>query len=145
MSSHVVTSRENESIRGIATKMQRFRVGSVVVVNKSNEPIGIITQGDIVRRLVTKKRMLLFSQAKHIMSRPVLTIRKDEKIEDAAKAMAERKVKRLCVVDENKKLIGVITDNDIMRSAGSLIDVLNEMIDTGYEKGEGREEVTVGL
>ena len=141
MSHPVVTAKPDESIKSIAVKMQKHGVGSVVVVNASEQPIGIITKGDIVRRLVTKKRlmlrMMLVSKAKSAMTSPILTIDRKRRLEEAARFMMESKVKRLCVVSEEKKLIGIITDNDIMRHSSELIGVLNEIIDTGYVKEAG--------
>ncbi|MEM3227641.1 MAG: CBS domain-containing protein [Candidatus Micrarchaeaceae archaeon] len=133
MSSPVVTAKEDESIRSIATKMKKYEIGSVVIVDKDNIPIGIITERDIVRRLLAgSKHTLFFTKAKHAMSRPVFTITKEKKLEEAARYMANNKIKKLCVVDENKKLIGIITEEDITKNASYLIDVLNEMISTGY-------------
>ena len=142
MSQPVVTATENERIKNIAVKMDHHRVGSVVIVNHAGEPVGIITKGDIVRRLVTKKRnmlrMMLFTKSRNAMSAPILTVDRGKKLEDVAKFMVQRKVKRLCVVDEQKRLIGIVTDNDIMRHSSALIEVLNEIIDSGYieEAGE---------
>lgn len=141
MSNPVVTASERESIKSIAAKMKVHDVGSVIVINPHGEPVGVITKGDIVRRLITKKRhifkMMLFTKAKSAMSTPVITIGKNKRIEEAAKFMMQRKVKRLCVVDEDRKLLGIITDNDIMRHSSALIEVLNEIIDTGYIKEAG--------
>lgn len=135
MSFPVVTASEEDSIRSIAEKMYKHRIAGVVIVNKFYEPLGIVTQGDIVRRLVTKKRrILLFSKAKHIMSKPIISVDGGMKIEDAAKYMAGDRIKRLCVVNEDNKLVGMLTDNDIMKNSSYLIDVLNEIIDTGYIK-----------
>lgn len=142
MSFPVVTAREKDSIKTIAEKMYQHRIGAVVITTQLNEPLGIITEGDIVRRLLTKKRrMLFFSKAKHIMSRHVITIDKEMKIEDAARFMVKSRVKRLVVVDNLNKVIGMITDNDIMKNSGYLIDVLNEIIDTGYIKESDRAKV----
>ncbi|MGC8478316.1 MAG: CBS domain-containing protein [Candidatus Micrarchaeia archaeon] len=141
MSSPVVTAREDESVKSVAAKMKAHNIGGVVVVDKEGLPIGMITERDIVRKLLAgTKRTLFFAKAEHIMSKPLLTITKDRKLEEAAKYMADSKVKRLCVVDENRKLIGIITESDITRNASYLIDVLNEMISTGYTEERNKEE-----
>jgi CBS domain-containing protein len=143
MSFPVVTAKEKDGIRAVAAKMQKHQIGAVVIVNKLNEPVGIITHGDIVRRVVTRKRSLLFTKAKHAMSKPIIAVNKDEKLEDAARLMVNRKVKRLCVIDRSNRLIGIVTDNDIMKNSSYLIDVLNEMINTGYIKEAGEVELEV--
>lgn len=141
MSHPVITADQHDKIKSIAVKMECHGVGSVVIVDNMNKPLGIITKGDIVRRLVTKKRfmlkMMLFTKVKTVMSRPIMTVDKNKKLEQVARFMMERKVKRLCVVDTDGRLIGIVTDNDIMRHSSALIEVLNEIIDTGYLKEEG--------
>jgi len=141
MSFPVITGSEDESIKSIALKMKKHEVGGIVITDKENRPIGVITERDIVRRLLAgSKHTLFFTKAKHVMTKPVLTITKDKKLEDAARYMADNKVKRLCVVDENKKLIGIITEEDITKNASYLIDILNEMISTGYANAASESE-----
>ena len=132
MSSPVITATERTSIRDIAKMMSKHRIDAVVIANKQNEPVGMVTGGDIVKKLVSRKRNLLFSKAKHIMSKPVVTVTRPVKLEDAARRMVERKVKKLCVVDEGNKVIGIVTSSDITKNASHLIDVLEEIIGTGY-------------
>lgn len=147
MSHPVVTADVNDKIKSIAVKMEAHHVGSVVVVDRDNRPLGIITKGDIVRRLVTKKRtmlkMMLFTKAKSAMSKPIVTIGKQQRIEQAAKEMMDKKIKRLCVVDTDGRLLGIVTDNDIMKHSSELIGVLNEIIDTGYLKESGEMDLKV--
>ncbi len=140
MSSPVVTAKEKTSVREIAKLMGRHRIDAVIITNKLGEPIGMVTGGDIVKKLVSKTRNLLFSKAKHIMSRPVVTVKKQMKLEDAARYMAANKVKKLCVVDGVGRVSGILTSSDITRNASHLIDVLEEIIGTGYVPGEATEE-----
>lgn len=132
MSSPVVTASERTSIREIAKLMKKHNVDAVVITDKTGNPAGIITEGDIVRRLVSTKRNLWFVKAGHAMSRPLITIGKDAMLEDAARYMAEKKIKKLCVVDESSRLVGMITTEDITKNAGYLINLLEEVIHTGY-------------
>jgi CBS domain-containing protein len=132
MSYPVVTAKEKTGIREIAKLMKKHGVDAVVVMNKQGEPSGIITEGDIVRRLVSSKANLWFVNAKHVMSKPLVTIDGHTMIEDAAKYMAEKRVKKLCVIDDNKKLVGMLTTEDITKNASYLINVLEEVIHTGY-------------
>ena len=132
MSSPVVTAGERTSIRDIAKLMKKHDVDAVVITDKNGIPAGIITEGDIVRRLVSAKRNLWFVRADHVMSKPLVTVGKDAMLEDAARYMAERKIKKLCVVDENNKLVGMLTTEDITKNAGYLINLLEEVIHTGY-------------
>jgi len=70
------------------------------------------------------------------MSKPVVTIKRDLSLEDAAKTMVNKKIKKLCVVDDIGSLIGIISEGDVVKNASYLIDVLKEIIETGYRKEE---------
>jgi CBS domain-containing protein len=133
MSFPVISVRESDSVKKAAAKMSRHDIAAVVVVDKDNKPVGMITQGDIVRRVLARTSRSLATKASSIMSKPVVSVVHGARIEDAARLMARKKLKRLCVVDQNKKLVGIVTDNDIMKNASYMIDVLNEIINTGYE------------
>jgi CBS domain-containing protein len=140
MSKPAVTATEKTSIRDIARMMGKHRIDSVLITNKKNEPVGIITEGDIVKRLVSAKRNLWFVKAKHVMTKPVLTTAENVRLEDVAKHMANKRVKKLCVLDENGKVSGMVTTEDITKNAGYLIDVLEEIIETGAYMGEDSGE-----
>lgn len=141
MSKPAVTATEKTSIRDIARMMGKHRIDSVLITNKKNEPVGIITEGDIVKRLVSAKRNLWFVKAKHVMTKPVLTTAENVRLEDVAKHMANKRVKKLCVLDENGKVSGMVTTEDITKNAGYLIDVLEEIIETGAYMGEDSGEI----
>lgn len=139
MSFPVVTGKEKDNIRSIATKMKKFDISAVVITDKDNKPIGMVTAGDIVLRLVSKKRNLLFVKAKDAMTKPAITMVKETPIDAAAKLMVDKKVKKLCVVDDKGAVTGIVTEGDIVKNASYLIDVLKAMIDTGYVKEIGME------
>ncbi len=134
MSFPIVTSFEDDDIKSIAVKMLKHKIGSVIVTNRTGKELGIITQGDIIRLLASSKHkdVLYTFKARELMSEPLIWISGDKELEFAAKTMVKYKIKKLCVRDANKKLAGMITDNDIMKNASYLIDVLTEMINTGY-------------
>ena len=136
MSSPVVTAKESTHVKEIAKLMGKHGIDAVVITNKLNEPIGMVTGGDIVRKLVSRTRNLMFSKAKHIMSKPVKTIPRGMKLEEAARYMATHRIKKLCVVDDSNRVAGILTSSDITKNASYLIDVLEEIIETGYVAGE---------
>jgi CBS domain-containing protein len=140
MSFPVITSSANDNIRSIANKMKKHDISGVVIVDRENTPLGIITAGDIVRRAAVRRGAFLFAKAKHVMSKPVHSITREKALEEAARQMADNKVKSLCVVDGVGKLVGIITEEDITKNASYLIEVLNEMVRTGFVKKEGTAE-----
>jgi len=88
-------------------------IGSVLV-GKENEPVGIVTERDILRvvaRGLDPKNVKL----REIMSTPLITIPSDATIEEASEIMTKKMVRRLPVV-EKKKIVGMITSRDITRA-----------------------------
>lgn len=129
----VITAFEEDDIKSVASKMLKHRIGSLIVTNKKGNEVGIITQGDIIRYFASDGD-IMHSKAFEVMSAPLICIDGGKTLEDAARKMADYRVKKLCVKDANNKMVGIVTDNDIMKNASYLIDVLKEVIVSGYIK-----------
>jgi len=97
-------------------------VGSVIVMVKGI-PKGIITEGDIVKKVVAKGLMPFDVKAKDIMSSPLQFVMYDSSLEEAVKIMDKYDISHLAVF-KGDKLIGVVTSSDILHIAPSLIEYL---------------------
>ncbi|MDP6139358.1 MAG: CBS domain-containing protein [Candidatus Woesearchaeota archaeon] len=97
-----------------AAMMDQKSIGSVLV-EKNNKIMGIMTGGDILRKIVAKGENSDVLRVKDIMSYPIITIEANEDIEAASRKMCHNKIRRL-VVTENNEIIGKITANSISRS-----------------------------
>jgi CBS domain-containing protein len=106
--------------------MNKFDVGSMIVV-QSERPVGIITERDILRRLVEPCLAPETLTARQIMTSPVLTISETASIEEAATLMARKHIKRLPVIDNNR-LVGIITYTDIVSKVPTLLSILEELV-----------------
>lgn len=102
------------TIKETAIAMDQAGHGCLLVALKG-KVIGIVTERDLVRRALTKGGDLSKLKVKNIMSSPLIIIKPEVSVRDAAKVMSENKVRRLPVVDEDG-LAGVITVTDIARS-----------------------------
>src|SRR3989338_1853827 len=100
----VVTASTNDSIEFVAKLMKKNNVGSIIVVDGTEKSVakGIITERDIVYKLVAQKKNIESSAAKDVMSKPLRVVKPETTLEQAATAMRENKIKRLPVVNENK-------------------------------------------
>ena len=115
MSSSVRTVTENDTIQDACKTMVKADIGSVIVVNQSNEPSGIITERDVVRHLA-EKPISFQAQAIQIMSKPIVTIHPNGSLRDALQTMQSRDISRLLVVgDDGKNIKGILTDKDIFK------------------------------
>jgi len=125
MSIPVRTAKETEKVSDAARKMDRYGVGGVIVVDRKGKPVGIITERDMVKRVVAKNLLPSRVKAASIMSKPLATISSNKDISEAAKTMSRLKIRRLAVM-EGTKLVGVITSKDIVDITPALIDVIVE-------------------
>lgn len=125
MSSPVVTIKDTDTVLAAAKLMKKNEIGCVVVVDKTGNPRGIITERDIVRRVSALDMLPSKVQAGKSMTKPPATVESSASVTDAAKKMRELKIRRLIVL-QGKKLMGIITSNDIVDITPALIDVITE-------------------
>jgi CBS domain-containing protein len=125
MSSPVITVGESESAAAVSQLMVKHNVGSVIVVSKKKDPLGIITERDIVKRVASKNLVPAKVKASEIMSKPLKTIGLTTEITDAMKRMRASRVERLAVLDGGK-LVGIVSTSDILRITPALIDLAIE-------------------
>lgn len=125
MSSPVITIKETDSVLAAAKLMKKHAIGCVVVVGKSGEPKGLITERDVVRRVSAFDLLPSKVQAGKSMTKPASTIDASANVTEAAKKMRELKIRRLIVL-QGQKLKGIITSNDIVDITPALIDVMAE-------------------
>lgn len=101
------------SIQYAANIMKERGRGSLVVVD-NRKPVGIITERDIVRRVVAEARDINDTRVNDAMSTPLITVGLEATVEVAAKIMYENKIRRLPVV-ENDNLVGIVTSTDFVK------------------------------
>lgn len=128
MSKDVKTVKTDSTVKEAVSKMNKFDIGSIIVM-EGKRPVGIITERDILERIVEPCMEPTAIRAKEIMSSPVISTNPEENIENAAKLMSNRKIKKLVVL-ENNKLVGIITSMDLMKASPKLISLLEEFLRT---------------
>jgi CBS domain-containing protein len=101
--------------------MRDKKVSSLVVTDRGDEPIGIVTERDLVRQVCTKDVNSNAVIVHHIMSSPMATIDANSSVEVAADIMIQNKVRHLLVRNENK-VLGIITPSNF---TGYLKEKLN--------------------
>ncbi len=116
---------ENISVMEAAKKMKKENIGSLILKSGENN-FGIITERDILYKVVAEGLDPRDIKAKEIMSHPLITIDKDSKLEEAATIMWKYNIRRLPVVDSGK-IVGIITENDIIRLSPGLIEITREI------------------
>jgi CBS domain-containing protein len=112
MTANPVTVSEKDSIRDVARIMAREDTGVVPVV-EGKKIIGLITDRDIVVRLVAEGKDLANSRAKEVMSKSVRSVKEDTPINEVLALMSNEKIRRVPVVNQNNELVGILSIGDI--------------------------------
>jgi signal-transduction protein with cAMP-binding, CBS, and nucleotidyltransferase domain len=116
-----------------AKVMCQEEVGSVIILDH-NKPIGIVTEEDINCKVVAKDLKPSKVHVHEIMSTPLITVSVDKTSGDAAHMMVKHKVRRLPVVDEHNKVIGIVTVRDLLTVSTELNDLLEDIIEINREE-----------
>ncbi len=112
MTTNVITIEVNRTVLEAAKLMHQQDVGDLVVMD-GVEAKGIVTERDLVRRVLAQKKPL-DTKVSEVMSNPLITINEDSSLRDAARIMVKYKIRRLPVTKE-KVLIGIIAASDFAR------------------------------
>jgi CBS domain-containing protein len=112
MTANPVTVSEKDSIRDVARIMAREDTGVVPVV-EGKKIIGLITDRDIVVRLVAEGKDLANSRVKEVMSKSVRSVKEDTPINEVLDLMSNEKIRRVPVVNQNNELVGILSIGDI--------------------------------
>jgi CBS domain-containing protein len=127
MSKNVRVVRPDSSVKEVVATMNKFDIGSVVVV-QGERPVGIITERDILRRIVEPCLAPETLTARQIMTSPVITIDENASINEAARLMAKKGIKRLLVTRNNDELVGIVTFTDIVTKVPDMLSILEELV-----------------
>jgi CBS domain-containing protein len=126
MSKDVKVVRPDTSVKEVVATMNKFDIGSIVVV-QGDRPVGIITERDILRRIVEPCLAPETLTARQVMTSPVLTISENASIDEAANLMVKKGIKKLLVMN-NQKLVGMITLTDIVTHVPKMLSILEELL-----------------
>jgi len=108
-----VTCTEDEEIKAVAERIINRSVNHVVVTDEQGKLRGIVTSWDITKAVAKGKRKLA-----DIIIRKVVTTKPDEALEAASRKMAQHQISALPVIDQDRKVLGIITSEDIAKLLG---------------------------
>lgn len=124
MTREPITVTPDMNIVQAATRMMEKGVGGALVV-EGKEPRGIVTEKDIVEKVVMLNKVPTEVKVRDIMTKMLVTLSPDSDIYDALLLMGDNDVRRLPVIHENK-VIGLLTFKDVIRIQPQLFDVIVE-------------------
>jgi len=124
----VVTVEESLNIRNAAILMQRRSVSSLIVIHKG-ELRGIVTEKDLVTRVLSQRANPESTKVSEVMSQPVMVTTPSTPLEDAIRMMLTQCIKKLPVVDE-EKLVGMLSLTDVAMTYPAVYTTLRQLQET---------------
>jgi signal-transduction protein with cAMP-binding, CBS, and nucleotidyltransferase domain len=125
MTSPVVTVEEAAPANKVAELMLNNKVGSVIVVDKTGNAIGIVTERDLVVRVLAKNIVPAVVKAKDFMTTPLVTADPEKTVTEAARMMNKKDIRRLGVLYKGK-LVGIVSSKDILEVMPELFEIMQE-------------------
>lgn len=126
MVENVVTVNAETNVKEAVELMNKHEIGCLMVV-KRGKAIGIVTERDMLRRVLVGGKDPKKTKVREVMSTPLIVGNSQMEIEEAVKLMFQMKVKKLPIVDKGK-LVGLVTLTDLARYQPQMIEVLKRII-----------------
>ena len=124
MTSNVLTVGPQTSVADAAILMSRYKIGSLIVKSNS-EPEGLITESDIISKVVSKDIKASELTIGEVMSKNLISIHPGSELNEAARIMAKNNIRRFPVV-HNGILVGILTSSDVLMVSPELTEILVE-------------------
>ena len=121
MVKEVVTAKEHDKIRDVAIRMYEKKIGSVVVVDDEGKPIGIVTERDMV--YVVARALAPDTPVWMVMTEDPIVINENALVTEAMEKMRVQNIRHLPVVNDEGKLVGMISFRDIVDFTAVLLSL----------------------
>jgi CBS domain-containing protein len=142
MEPNVVTIDKNTPVNKVAKIMAQKKIGSIVVM-ENDKPTGIVTERDIVFGVVAKDKKPSEVLVRDIMSSPLKFVDPNMTLKQASRIMAKNNIRRLPVI-ENGKLVGIITNKDILAISPEMLEILEELSRINASQPEAKVSLDKG-
>jgi signal-transduction protein with cAMP-binding, CBS, and nucleotidyltransferase domain len=116
-----VPTDSQKTAEDVANLMIKKKVGSVIVIDKKMQPVGIITERDIIKRVCSKNIYPNKIQVEEIMSSPLITIMSYDSVDTASRIMIKNKIKHLVVLEEDNRITGLLSVTDITKKLAKIL------------------------
>ena len=118
-----------ESVAMAAMRMRNQQVGTLVVLDDEKRPIGIITDRDLAVRVMAAGKDPHASSVGEVMTRSPQTVGEEAPIEDVLAQMSELGIRRMVVVDEEYRLAGIVSLDDVLALLGEEIGRIGRLLE----------------
>jgi len=125
------TNSKDQSVKQALILMSENNIGAIIIVDNNDFPIGIFSERDYARKIILKGKSSKDTLLDEVMTKELITVTKDYKIDQCMEIMNERGIRHLPVL-ENQKIAGIISIRDVlkimMKEQKELIDHLQKFI-----------------
>ncbi len=125
------TISKDQSVMQALILMSEKNIGAIIIVDNNDFPIGIFSERDYARKIILKGKSSKDTLLDEVMTKELITVTKDYKIDQCMEVMNEKRIRHLPVL-ENKKIIGIISIGDVLKimikEQKELIDHLQKFI-----------------
>ena len=125
------TISKDQSVRQALILMSENNIGAIIIIDNNDFPIGIFSERDYARKIVLKGKSSKDTLLDEVMTKELVTVTKNYKIDQCMEIMNEKGIRHLPVL-ENKKIVGIISIRDVlkimMKEQKELIDHLQKFI-----------------
>jgi CBS domain-containing protein len=119
----VIAVEEGATAKEVAELMNKHEIGCLIVM-KMGKPAGIVTERDLVKRILLESKDPEKTKISEIMSKPLIVGKPQMELEQTVRLMVEQEIKKLPVTQDGK-LVGLITLTDILRFQPELLRIYN--------------------
>lgn len=109
----------DDTVAKVARLMQRDNIGSIPVIEnkQTHQLVGIVTDRDLVLQIIAKDQDAKSTKVESVMTRQVVTCFAGDNLQKALDAMAEHQLRRIPIVDDSHKIVGIIAQADVATRA----------------------------
>jgi CBS domain-containing protein len=150
MTKKVIVQTDDQTIQAVSNTMYENNIGNVLIVKnyvaqdsfKQDKVVGIITERDVVRIVGSFDPTLYHLPVRELMSKPIVSITPTCSLKDAMETMQLKNIRRLPVIEQEGKLVGIITSRDIFKVIIKNQDTMSTFINLIPLSGELYERFT---
>jgi len=122
----VVTIDADATVMRAVKLMNENEIGCLIVMRRGRA-VGIITERDLLKRVIARSKNPKKTRVREIMTKPLIAGQPDMDLEEATKLMFKMKIKKLPVIEQHGKLLGLITLTDVARFQPQMIRILKKL------------------
>jgi len=132
-----VTAKPDETVREAAKRMASQNVGSLVVVNEKQRPVGMLTDRDIVQRVIRRRKDPDAIEVASVMSEDVVSVWQEVALDRAFHRMRQEGVRRVLVTDEVGRLTGILSYDDALPHIARRFALAAEVMSSQFPTAAG--------